>query len=131
MAFAFDINKKYNFTTLAPAVLGGNHTLMKVLSIMTAEQAIKYRDIYTMHAQLAPFIVGLPLKANDATYILFETVDKVKTLLAIEWLNASSIAEVTSVNARVDLRNIDSGELSLIRNYFLELGYTDFDITTF
>jgi len=126
-----NINKTYNFTTLAPAILGSEFQLMKVKAILTATEAVKYRDILTLHNTLTPVITGLPVSINDCTYYLFENSEKELVLLALEYIDYNSILEVESTNIRIEIFNTTSDDVSIIRNRLLELGYNTLKITTF
>ena len=54
----FQIKKRYNFTTKAPAVLGGIYKNMLVEAIMSADEAVKYMDIMTLHDQIRAIEYG-------------------------------------------------------------------------
>lgn len=129
---AFSINKSYTFTTLAPAILGGVYNTVKVKSMMSATEAVKYRDIHTLHTSVKSLIQGVPSSVNDLTYILFEANDanKAKTLLALEYIDPFTIKEVTSITINIKVSNAQTTDISLIRASLLEIGITDFDITT-
>jgi len=126
-----NINKVYNFSTLAPAVLGSDFKDMKVIAILTAKEAVKYRDIQTLHNTLKPIITALPTSVNDCSYVLFENIDNEKVLLALEYIDMFSIQEVVSTNIRVEIYNTNTDDVSIIRNRFIELGYANVKVTTF
>jgi len=127
----FRLKKVYNFLTLAPHILGSRLTMMKVKSIMTSDNAIKFRDIYTLHAQLLNVIPGLPISAEDNMYVLFEDADKKEVLLAMEWIDSNSIVEVKGVNARIEISNLNTDDFNIIKQSLLELGHKNLVITTF
>ncbi|MGE3591395.1 MAG: phage DNA polymerase-associated SH3 family protein [Arcobacter sp.] len=126
-----NINKVYNFSTLAPAIIGSDFKDMKVRAILTAEEAVKYRDIQTLHNTLKPIITALPTSVNDCSYVLFENIDNEKVLLALEYIDMFSIQEVVSTNIRVEIYNTNTDDVSIIRNRFIELGYANVKVTTF
>ena len=128
---SFNIGKTYNFTTLAPDVLGGEYRAMKVISMMTATEAVKYRDIYTLHSSLIDHIPNLPTDANDCVFVLFENQDKIKIVLALEYIDINSIELVETTNIEIKLFNTNTDDLAIIRSRLLELGYTNFTIKTF
>lgn len=123
--------KSYDFTTLAPTILGSNFKSMKVKGIMTSEEAVKYREIQTLHIKLKPVISALPNNVDDCTFVLFETTDKETLLLAFEYIDKLSIQEVTTTNIRIEIYDTGVDDLSVLRNRMLELGYTNIKITTF
>ena len=129
----FELNKVYNYTTLVPEILGGSYTSMKVKMIMTADQAVKLRDIHTIHKNLSSVIVGLPTDINDCTFILFEDNDEARTkhVIALEYLDEFSIALVETNNVRIDVFDTDTNMVSVLRTRLTELGISNFKITTF
>lgn len=125
------INKSYNFSTLVPSVLGGNYKNMKVKAILSDKEAIKYRDILTLHRTLKPLITSLPTNPQDCTYVLLESFDKATNiLLALEYIDMYSIVEVKSTNITITLRDTVDTDVSILRTRLLELGYSNFSITT-
>lgn len=125
------INKSYNFSTLVPSVLGGNYKNMKVKAILSDKEAIKYRDILTLHRTLKPLITSLPTNPQDCTYVLLESFDKATNiLLALEYIDMYSIVEVKSTNITITLRDTVDTDVSILRTRLLELGYSNFTITT-
>lgn len=128
---SFRINKTYNFNTLAPSALGGTYTNMCVKSIMSAQEAVKYRDIVTLHANMVVAIPGIPTNPSDCSFVLFETSDGEKIVLAVEYIDVQTITEVTTLNIRIELPNLTITDNNIIRERLLELGYTNFNITTY
>ena len=128
---SFSINKVYNFNTLAPDILGDRYEDFKVLAMMTADEAMKYRDIYTLHQNLVPVITGLPVNAGDCVFMLLENKDGETTVLAIEYIDPVSVRLVTTINIRVELLDVSTDDLAIVTARFKELGYTNMVINTF
>ena len=127
----FELKKSYNFSTLAPTLLGNNYTNMKVIAILTADNAIEYRDIATLHAQVKSTITGLPDSTTDLSYILFKNnITSEKLVLPLEYIEDSSIVETTTLNIRIEVRNCTIDDVGTLRTRLEELGYSDFNITT-
>jgi len=127
----FNINKVYNFNTLAPVILGDRYENMTVLGILTAEEAMKYRDIYTLHNNLIPVITGLPVNAGDCSFLLLENTSKETTVLAIEYIDPVSVQLVTSVNIRADIMNASTNDLVIITSLLKGAGYYNINLSTF
>jgi len=127
----FKVNKTYDFMTLAPSVLGASYVSMKVRSIMTAQDAMRYQEVYTTHNNLLSVITGLPVNIDDCTFILFENSDGEKTVLALEYIDQDSITLVVSRNIRVDIMSAKTEDIALIRTILVEHGYNDINISTF
>lgn len=126
----FEIKKTYNFSTLAPTILGGNYTNMKVKAILTSENAVKYADITSIHTTIKPIIKNLPDNVSELTYILFENLDKETSIFPIEYLETDSITEVSVLNIRIDIPNASMDDLNILKTRLKELGYVNFTITT-
>ena len=127
----FKIKKVYKFTTRAPSILGETYELMKVKSMMSSDEAVKYRDVHQTNNKLLPLIPGLPENADDNTYVLFEKEDGSKIVFAMEWIDENTIEEVSSINIRIDIPNHDSSDLTIIKRALLELGYNDINVYTY
>lgn len=127
----FRINKIYNFNTLASNILGGAYSEMCVKAMLSAQEAIKYRDITTLHESMINEIPGIPTNPSDCTFILFESKDCESVVLAIEYIDLKTVAEASTLNIRIELPNLTISDNNIIRGVLLELGYSDFNITTY
>ena len=130
MAGTFELRKRYNFTTKAPAILGAEYRNVMVASIMTATEAVKYSDVLTLHEQIRT-VLNLDLEVANCTYIKFRTLDGETVILALEYINSDSIVEVKTVNIRVDVLEANTDDILIIQERLKELGYSKFKIRTF
>ena len=126
----FKLKKSYSFITRIPSLLNLSYYQQKVKGILTHDQAVKYTDITSLHTQAKVLLPELPTNVTDLTYILFESIDKKQTVLAYEYIDESSIKEVTSLTMTATIENIDTEDLSLIVAKLKELGYTQLRYTT-
>lgn len=127
----FELNKIYDFNTLVPSILGSSYKSMKVKGILTAEGAMKYRDIHTLHNNLISSIPGLPQDIEDCVFLLLENTDKTRIILAVEYIDHASVTNVTTTNIRIEVRNTNITDLEIIRTRLLELGYSDITLSRF
>ena len=127
MAVTPQLGKTYNFKTLSPVILGSEYKNQKVIGIFNSTEAMKYGDIQTTYALVSKEISTLP-KINDLTFILFESLDQDKTILALEYLDVNTIVEVTTFNLNIVVNNASTEDTSIITNMLKELGYTNFTI---
>lgn len=127
MAVTPQLGKTYNFKTLSPVILGSEYKNQKVIGIFNSTEAMKYGDIQTTYALVSKQISTLP-KINDLTFILFESLDQDKTILALEYLDVNTIVEVTTFNLNIVVNNASTEDTSIITNMLKELGYTNFTI---
>ena len=130
---SFALKKKYNFNSQPElsAILGEKFTLFKVKALLTSEEAVKYTDIVTLHTTCRPLIQTLPDSIHDLTYILFEDVNKNTTVLALEYIDINTIVEVQTINIRLNLYDVSTEDLTVLKTTLLELGYANFKISTF
>lgn len=127
MAVTPQLGKTYNFKTLSPVILGSEYKNQKVIGIFNSTEAMKYGDIQTTYALVSKQISTLP-KINDLTFILFESLDQDKTILALEYLDVNTIVEVTTFNLNIVVNNASTEDTSIITNMLKELGYINFTI---
>lgn len=127
MAVTPQLGKTYNFKTLSPVILGSEYKNQKVIGIFNSTEAMKYGDIQTTYALVSKQISTLP-KINDLTFVLFESLDQDKTILALEYLDVNTIVEVTTFNLNIVVNNASTEDTSIITNMLKELGYTNFTI---
>lgn len=125
----FTVKNRYNFTTLASSILGSNYKNMKVVSIMSGSEAVKYRNVQNVNASVVNIIDGLSTDINDLTFVLFEG-DGVTVVLAQEWIDESSIEEVSTVTLRVTINTTSGEEASIVSNLLRGAGLTDYKIET-
>lgn len=127
----FKIKGIYNFSTKASAILGNQFTNMRVKGIIDFEEAVKYRDVATLHATVKPSIPGIVDDVKDLTFVLFETIDGDDLLLAKEYINAESIVQVQTVNIRAEVTNVTTEDLNIIKTKLTELGYPNVVVATY
>jgi len=125
----FELKKTYKFDTLAPSILGASYSNVKVIGIITAAEAKKYRDIHTLHNTVSPVISGLPAVVNDLTYILFKKIEgDEEFVLAKEYIDIFTIQLVTTTNLRITMENITTDTASVISARLKELGFYNFEL---
>lgn len=127
MAVTPQLGKTYNFKTLAPVILGSEFKNQKVIGIFNSTEAMKYSDIQTTYALVVKEVSNLP-KINDLTFLLFESLEQHKTILALEYLELNSITEVATFDLSIIIRNASAEDTTIITNALKELGYIDFKI---
>lgn len=118
----FKIGKTYNFNTLAPVIIGDLQEMMKVLSIMSFDEAIKQYDVVTLHENVRHHI-NANLLVNDLTFILFKCSDGTKKIIPLEYINSNSIVEVEKVKIIIELEAINNEDLQIIKETLINAGY--------
>lgn len=127
MAVTPQLGKSYNFKTLSPVILGSEYKNQKVIGIFNSSEAMKYGDIQTTYSLISKEISTLP-KINDLMFVLFESLDQDKTILALEYLDINTIVEVTTFDLNITIKNASTEDTTIITNVLKELGYNDFKI---
>lgn len=119
---AFTINKSYNFSVYANSVLGTNYRNVKLASILDYHTAMKFANIELLHRQIYPYLPPNTLQDQTKyTYYLFKT-DTKDIVLADVWINANSVEETEGLNYTLQLNNITSAQLAIIRDQLRLLG---------
>ena len=123
------LNKRYNFITIAPAILGASFTNMKAISIMTYKEARKKADITTTHKQVEK---SLPqeLKVTDLTYVLFEDMNGKELVMPLEYMVKDSLVPVTTLTILVELPDRNTEDIATLSLALTELGFFNAKITT-
>ena len=121
-------HKRYDFVTLAPTELGGVYRSMKVVAILTASQAMTYRDIYTLHEKMKRYLTQ-DYNVADLTYILFEGVNKQTVLIPWEYLDSNSVVEVEQLKIVIEIPNANTTDISMVADKLTELGFKNCKIT--
>jgi hypothetical protein len=122
-----EINKHYNFSVYANAVLGTVYKNTKLVSILDYTTALKFANIELLNRQVYPYLPPGTLKDHTKyTYFLFQYKDKT-IVLADVWILDNSVEETSGLNYTLKLNNITSTQLAIIRDQMRLLGI-DFDI---
>lgn len=123
------LNKRYNFITIAPAILGASFTNMKAISIMTYKEALKKADITTTHKQVEK---SLPqeLRVTDLTYVLFEDMNGKELVMPLEYMVKDSLVPVTTLTLLVELPDRNTEDIATLSLALTELGFFNAKITT-
>ena len=125
----FDLKTRYNFNTLAPALLGSSFKNMTVVSIMDYTVASKYFSPDAQAVSVYPSLPnGTPSDPKNYTYVLFKPETGDNFVLALEWIDVSSIQLVTSSTVTVTINNTVTGDTQRIRDSLILLGFTNFTI---
>jgi len=92
-------------------------------------EAIKHSDVVTRHEALKSVIPGLPIYATNMTFVLFESANGTKLVLAANYIDPATIVVVTTINLRVDIFSVASTTEAQVTQVLKELGVVDFSVT--
>lgn len=120
------INNFYELSTFASPVLGSTYKGLRLLGILSYENAIKLDNIEAKQKQVFPYLPeGTPRDHTLYTYYHFIRDNK-SIILADYWIVPDSIKETGGEIYTITLRNVNSTEIALIRD---QLRLLDIDFT--
>lgn len=126
----FNIAQSYNFTTLAPSLLGGDYTNMKVTGIITFAEAVKRSDVTTKHITVKLLVPGLPATPNNLIFVVFTDASGNELVLAQDYIDPATIVIVTTVNILIEVFDVASSMEPILRQRLKELGIINFKLST-
>lgn len=126
----FELQKRYNFNTRAPSILGTNYKNALVKAIVDYTIASKYISPETEAINVYPSLPGgTNPDPKKWTYVIVELESLITRCFALEWIDTSSIAVVNSIDLNVVVHNTSTGDAERIRQSLLLMGFTNFSIT--
>lgn len=127
--FAFELDSVYNFNTRAPAILGADFKKATILGILNYKLASNYINPETSHANIFPYLPeGTPKDPKSYTYILIRTESGENTVLAMPWIDETSITLVVNKTLVITVNDITNNDATRIRDNLLMMGFTSFNI---
>lgn len=122
-----EINHRYNFNTLVPAVLGVKLTNVKLLATLTYGVANTIQPMLPRHRAIYPHLPqGTVDDPTAYTYYMFKTDAGDDIILADVWIDTNSIVEVSGVSFDVQFRDVTSDQFELVRTALHAAGLTQF-----
>lgn len=120
----FQINKVYNFVTHAPSLFSDNFKKVKVIAIGGYDVAMKYTDVNIVQRQIYPYLPpGTPDDVKQYTYVILKSTSGITHVLAMAWIEESSIEEISSINIEVKVFDIDNTDEEKIIALLNSMGY--------
>lgn len=129
--YTFIPNRRYSFTTLAPSVLGGTRTAVKIKAVLDYSFAIKYDAVSQKARIVYPHLPsGTPEDPTHYTYLLIERIEGQTEVLAYEWIDINSVTTSDAVTLTVTVPVASIEDSIKIRDTLTLLGYSGFTIKT-
>jgi len=126
----FELDGVYNFDTLAPAILGASFKKVTILAIVNYSVASSYINIESNHVNIYPYLpVGTVNDPKTYQYLLVKTQTGESTVLALSWINLTTVVKVTSQIIKITVNDVTVSDSVKIRDSLILLGYSDFSIT--
>ena len=126
----FDLRSVYNFNVYPATILGSDFNNVTVMSVIGPEDAAREIDIYAMHAQVYPYLSGVPNDPTAYDYVRIKTPAGNTIILGLTWINQSTIVKVTSPTVTVTLTGISPTEIQRLKNILAlnNLGYNSISV---
>lgn len=130
MSIPFEVKKKYNFNTRAPAILGVSIKNAICDGVIGYEVAKMFISPETDNQNIFPALPpGTSPDPKQYTYVLFRSESGAKRVLALEWIDLATVAEVGTQKLTVVIQNVNSGQVAAIRDAVQLLGFNTFTAT--
>ena len=122
--YNFKINSIYSFETFSPTLLGQRHQGARLKGMTDYKTALTYENVEVKHNQVkADLPAGAPDKASDNTYLLFETSAGTTMVLAMAWINETSITEDNYRDTKITVHNTMPEDAMKIKQVLGAAGY--------
>lgn len=109
------LGNTYAFNTINATILGDQYNNLKLLGIISIDEALKYSDVATIWQQLKSADNTLPNKdAKFITYYLFTNSDNKKIVMGREWIDEDTFTAVTEVNTQITIFGIPTNMETLV-----------------
>lgn len=129
----FSINKRYNFITLAPPILGAKFNNVKVIGVYSFKEAINKRlDLPTINSQIFTALNQNPIPdPKDLVWVEFETDKEIPLIMATAWIDPNSITLSNNLgNLNMTVESITDTDVNKITKLLRDMGYTKLTYTT-
>lgn len=121
----------YNFDLKAPALLGANRRMMRLISEMSYDIAIRLggdENLAVRYAQVLPSLGANPPRAADTIFYLFVNENGKEEIIADSWIEKSTIVEVQQSSCTINIPNIAMDDVNKIRSAFSAIGLTGYTL---
>jgi hypothetical protein len=125
------IGSKYTFDVFPATIIGNGFKNVEVVAIMNATTASQYADLLSKHEAVRPYLpAGTPTDPLSYTYVRIINSVGAYEVLAYEWINAATIAEILNARLSIVISNTSPNDITRLRDILINSGYTDIEITT-
>lgn len=111
MTTQYQIGSTYSFNVYPVAQLGNNFQNVKALALLDASTVQQLGvDIWAMHKNIYPSLpAGTPNDPTQFQYLRIKLQSGTSTIVAIPWIDDSSVTLVSAKTLQVTLGNLDPG----------------------
>jgi hypothetical protein len=131
--YDFQAGQTYSFQTVAPALLGNNFQNMLVQAVLNYDVAALFADLQAMHRNIYPLVQEFdPTIVNDPTqytYLRVVGVGGVPQIIAVQWIEPSTITAIASQSAYIVIPNVLQSQVATIQAALVGIGLVNVSIT--
>lgn len=117
-----------NFGLLPNSILPMSYTNVEVLGVVSHAIAMTVEDITAKYLQILPFIPGIESDFTKADYVIVKHQSGSLEVLALSWINESTITSSSTTNKLVKLWNVSDHDNLRIAKMLRLNGFTEFTI---
>ena len=120
-----ELYARYNFNTIAPSILRGPYEKMKLIAICTAQEAMKYDDVYTTHKQMERYVQDISVE--DLHYLIFQysTNNEEKVCIPLEYIQTESLVKVEGIKIYIEVPDAQMSDLALVQDALISVGISN------
>lgn len=133
MTTQYQIGSTYSFGVYPVAQLGNNFQNVKVLAMLDATTVQQLGvDIWAMHKNIYPSLpAGTPNDPTQYQYLRIKLQSGASTIIAIPWINDSTVELVNAQTLDVKIYNVDPATwIPRVQLILAQAGLTNVSITT-
>ena len=120
----FTIGNYYNFTTLAPSVLGQEYKKMFLMAIGDYRLASMFDNVDIKLNAIAGFLDGTtPLDAATDTYLVFRSEVNSIHVFGKSWLNLATMESASRNIVTITVEDVSNDDAARVRQILARAGY--------
>jgi len=134
MSTQYQIGSTYSFSVYPVAQLGNNFQNIQVLALLDATTVQQLGvDIWAMHKNIYPTLpAGTPNDPTQFQYLRIKLQSGTSTIIAIPWINDSTVELVSAQTLDVKIYNVDPATwIPRVQLALAQLGLNNVQVSVF
>lgn len=128
--FNFKVGASYTFNTYAPAILGNTIKNAVLSAIVNYATAKKFGAVDFTQSRVFSYLpAGTPNDPQRFTYLIFKTESDAELVLAVPWINESTIETSDTTTLVVRVRGAGANDARNIKELMALAGWHQTTIT--
>lgn len=126
----FEIGKTYSFDTYAPEVLTTRINNVKIIAVMSAQEALQTGyPILEQHERVRPHLGPNAIKDPlTMTYVKFRAYSGKETVYSTSWINMDTLVETDAKQIVITVNQVGFEDQETLRRMLIASGYPDFSM---